>query len=113
MLSAATHEPYGGTVTIERVASISLTSDVSLLALVAEHGDGTEDWTAVVEVLGYSRMATGFFTYRKLYDGGAIRLLASEDGHTIEEYGTPHKSAPFTNLLDRIERKTTLWSVTL
>jgi hypothetical protein len=104
MLNVATRNPYGGTVSIERADRISITSHVSLLDVTAEHENGTEDWTAVVEVLGYSRIATGYFTYRKLHDGGQIRLLASEDAQTIEEYATPHSSNPFSLLLDRIEK---------
>jgi hypothetical protein len=104
MLNVATREPYGGTVSIERGGRVSLTSHVSLLAVTAEHRDGTEDWTAVVEVLGYSRIATGYFTYRKLHDGGEIRLQVSDDGQIIEEHATPHKSNPFSNLLDRIQK---------
>jgi hypothetical protein len=104
MLNVATRSPYGGTVSIERADRISPTSHVSLLDVTAEHKNGTEDWTAVVEVLGYSRIATGYFTYRKLHDGGEIRLPASQDGQTIEGHATPHKSNPFSNLLDRIQK---------
>lgn len=54
-------------------------------------------------MLGYSRMATGFFTYRKIHDGGFLRLVLSEDDNEITEHGTPHKSAPFINLLRRLK----------
>jgi hypothetical protein len=102
MLSVTTEKPYGGTVEIKGSRCVSWLSSDVLLDVTARHASLDVEWTAVVEVLGYSGMASGFFQYAN-HDGGALRLMLSQDGDEITEYGTPHKHPPFTNLFQRIK----------
>lgn len=104
MLNAKTRKPYGGKVLIQAVDFPGFTERTALLNVIAEHSTGAEDWTAVIEVLGFSRIATGFFTYRNNREGGALRLVAAESGDEITEHGSPHEDRPFTNLLKRREK---------
>jgi hypothetical protein len=60
-------KPTGGTVRIERNWFEDLLSSAPILTVSAEHGNGrapgTEDWTARVEVLGFTGIATGYYSY--------------------------------------------------
>jgi hypothetical protein len=103
MLNAKTRKPYGGKVIIQAIAFPGFTERTALLNVIAEHSSGTEDWTAVIEVLGFSRIATGFFAYRNAREGGGLRLVATEGGDEIIEHGTPHEGSPFTNLLKLVK----------
>jgi hypothetical protein len=101
MLNAETGNPYGGTVAIKRGSRVTWLSSDVLLNITAKHANYVVEWTAVVEVLGYSGMASGFFQYPDR-SGGALRLMLSDDSDVITEHGTPHKGEPFTNLFKRI-----------
>ena len=105
LLNAETNAPYGGTVQIayEPGRYRFSTDTATMLDLFAEHRVGDEDWTGVVEVLGYSGMATGFYHYgKRLRDGGTFRLMLSKNCEEITEQGTPHKGPSFTNVMRRI-----------
>jgi len=100
-------KPTGGTVTIERKERIeNLLSSAPMLYVFAEHGTGaapgTEDWEGTVEVIGRSRMATGYYLYPNK-DGGALRFHLSNKPGEINEYGTPFdvQSNPFILVLKR------------
>lgn len=98
--------PRGGTVTIEYSFWTNFTSTAAVLTLIAEHGTGsapgTEDWEGQVEVLGFSRFASGFYTYPNR-SGGALRLHLDRDKQVITEYGFPNATTeqPFTRTLRR------------
>jgi hypothetical protein len=102
MLNAETGTPYGGTVAIERGSLVAWLSSDVLLNVTARHANYVVEWTAVVEVLGYSGMASGFFQYADR-SGGELRLMVSDDRDVITQHGTPHKGEPFTNLFKRIK----------
>ena len=103
MLNAGTGQPYGGTVAIKRGSRVTWLSSDVLLNLTAKHANYVVEWNAVVEVLGYSGMASGFYQYANR-SGGALRLMLSDDSDVITEHGTPHdEGKPFTNLFKRIK----------
>ena len=100
----------GGTVRIERTNwKADLVSFQPNLTVSAEHGTGhdpgTTDWTATVEVLGLSKTASGYYSYPN-EDGGALRLVLSNDDEIIE-YGTPFNPQyrPFRLVLKRKKRR--------
>jgi hypothetical protein len=102
--------PRGGTVMIEYSFWTGITGTAAVLTLIAEHGTGsapgTENWEGQVEVLGFSRIASGFYTYPNR-SGGALRLHLGRDGQTITEHGFPNATTeqPFTRTLRRAASK--------
>jgi hypothetical protein len=102
MLDAKDGHSYCGSVAIKRGSRIAWLSSDALLNITARHANEVVEWKAVVEVLGYSGMASGFFQYAD-HTGGALRLMLSDDRNVITEHGTPHKGEPFTNLFKRVK----------
>jgi hypothetical protein len=93
----------GGTVRIEQEERAAMLFSASpVLTIFAEHGIGTEDWKATVQVLGFSDTATGYYAYQNR-TGGSLRLELSSDPDEITEYGTPFDSgsSPFIRILKR------------
>jgi hypothetical protein len=111
MLDRWTRKPYDGRVVIDVVPwhwkDILTTSTNGGLRAYAEHGNGVEGWTASLEIPNDPSIAVGFFTYRKLHDGGFMRLMLSADIGEITEHATPHyvNDTPFTRILKRAEKK--------
>jgi hypothetical protein len=100
-------QPTGGIVRIERKNwRENLFSPAPVLEVFAEHGSGrapgTEDWSGNVEVLGFSKIATGYYWYPNRA-GGALRFKLSDDADQMTEYGTPFnaQSSPFMLVLKR------------
>jgi len=81
-----------------------------VLRVVAEHTSGpqigAEEFSGYVEVLSLSDIANGFYWYR-CRDGGALRLVLSNDRREITEYGNPHRRQEdaFVKVLRRRDRK--------
>lgn len=115
MLGPHTLKPTGGTVIIAYEDDLlkNLMGPTPMLGVFAEHGTGnapgTEDWTATVEVLGLSEIASGFYRYPNR-DGGALRFaIVANNPDQITEYATPFDPAdvPFKLVLERCKRSKT------
>jgi hypothetical protein len=111
MLDRWTRKPYDGRVVIDLVPwhwkDMLTTSTNGALNAYAEHGNGAEDWTASLEIPNDPSIAVGFFNYRKIHDGGFMRLMLSANAREITEHATPHNDndKPFTRILKRTEKR--------